>query len=110
MPAVVLLVLLGCWKLTTAELLSPVNASPRDLALHNGSILDLLLALGLSDCSGWLLRQVGKVPDYSASDTDFLSVGCAGGTDVATAEGTVSVTATDADTGSGADIPEGDST
>jgi hypothetical protein len=55
MHVVVLLVLLGCWKLTVVELLSSGIASPRDLALHNGSILGFLLALGLSGYSDWLL-------------------------------------------------------
>jgi hypothetical protein len=45
MPTVVLLVLLWCWKLTATELLSSDIASPSDHALHNGSILDLLLAM-----------------------------------------------------------------
>jgi hypothetical protein len=47
------------------------------------------------------------VPDYSSSDTDFLLVGCAGGTTAA--EGTASGIAADADAGSGADVPQGDS-
>jgi hypothetical protein len=49
------------------------------------------------------------VPDCSASDTDFLLVGCAGGT--AAAEGTVSINDVDVDVGSSvsAGIPEGDS-
>jgi hypothetical protein len=107
MPVVVLLVLLGCWKMTAAEQLSSAIASPSGLALHNGSILGLLLTLGLSSCSGWLLGQEGEVPNYSASDTDFLPVGCAGST--AVAEGTASGIVVDADIGSSADIPEGDS-
>jgi hypothetical protein len=48
------------------------------------------------------------VPDYSASDTDFLLVSCAGGTAVA-AKGTTSGIATDEDADSGADILEGGS-
>jgi hypothetical protein len=50
------------------------------------------------------------VPDCSASDTDFLLVGCAGGT-AAAAEGTVSINDVDVDVGSSvsAGIPEGDS-
>jgi hypothetical protein len=56
-----------------------------------------------------LLGQVGEVSDCYASDTDFLLVGCAGGT--AAAEETASGTIVDADTGFGvgAGIPEGDS-
>jgi hypothetical protein len=80
---------------------------PSDLALHNGNIHDLLLALVLPGYSDWLLGQVGEVPDCSASDTDFLLVGCAGGTVVADDEGTASGTDVDAD--SGDDILEGDS-
>jgi hypothetical protein len=49
------------------------------------------------------------MPDCSASDTDFLLVGCAGDTAAAAVEGTASGIATDADAGSSADIPKGDS-
>jgi hypothetical protein len=49
------------------------------------------------------------VPDYSTSETDFLMADCSSGT-TAPAEGTASGTAVAADTGSAADIPEGDST
>jgi hypothetical protein len=44
-------VLLGHWELTTAELLSLSNATPSGLVPHSGTMLDLLLALGLSGCS-----------------------------------------------------------
>jgi hypothetical protein len=54
-----------------------------------------------------LLGQEDKVPDYSASRTDFLLVDCFGGT--ATIEGTAFVTAAETDVGSAVDIPEGDS-
>jgi hypothetical protein len=64
--------------------------------------------LGLSDCSDWLLGQEGEVTDCSASNTDFLPVGCVGGT-AAAAEGTTSRIAANANVGSSADIPEGDS-
>jgi hypothetical protein len=48
------------------------------------------------------------VPDYSASGTNFLLVGYSG--DTATdAEGSASRTAAEADAGSAADIPKGDS-
>jgi hypothetical protein len=43
--------LLGHWGLVVAELPYSDNASPNGPALHNGSILCLLLALGLLDCS-----------------------------------------------------------
>jgi hypothetical protein len=102
MLTVVLLDLLGCWKLTASELLSLGIASPSDLALYNGSILGLLLVLVLLGCSDWLLGQVGEVPDCSASNTDFLPVGFAGGTTTA-AEGTASEFVADANAGSGAD-------
>jgi hypothetical protein len=75
-------VLLGHWELTAAELLSLGIASPSGLVLHSGNILVLLLALGLSDCSNWLLGQEGEMPGCSNSDTDFLLVGCAGDTGV----------------------------
>jgi hypothetical protein len=48
-------VLLGHWELTTAELLSLGNVTPSGLVPHSGNILGLLLALGLSSCSDWLL-------------------------------------------------------
>jgi hypothetical protein len=47
------------------------------------------------------------VPICFVSDTDFLLVGCAGGTTAA--EGTSFEIAADADADSGANIPEGDS-
>jgi hypothetical protein len=55
-----------------------------------------------------LLGQEVKVPDCSASDIDFLLVGCAIGTATA-AEGTTFGIAADGDVVFGADIPEGDS-
>jgi hypothetical protein len=46
----------------------------------------------------------------SASDMDFLLVGCVGGTaTAAAAEGTASGTAADVDVDSGAHVPKGDS-
>jgi hypothetical protein len=98
--------MLGHWELTVAELLSLGNASPSDLILHNVNILYLLLALGPSDYSDWLLGQKGAVPDCSAFGTDLLPVDCSSGT---TAEGTVSEIDDDADASSGADIPKGGS-
>jgi hypothetical protein len=111
MLAVVLIVLLGCWKLVAAGLLSSGNATPSGLVPHNGNIFGLLLALTLPGCSDWLLGQVGEVPDYFASDIDFLLVGCVGGIVAAAAEGTAYGTAVDADDGSGVDVGvlEGDS-
>jgi hypothetical protein len=54
-------------------------------------MLCLLLALGLFDCSSWLLGQEDEVPADSASGTDFLLSDCFGDT-AADAEGTVSKT------------------
>ena len=100
--------LLWHWGSATVEPSSSDNALPNDPALHNGSILCLLLALGLLDCSGWLMGQKDEVLDYSSSGTDFLLAGSSGGT-AANAEGTASGTASKADTGSATDIAEGDS-
>jgi hypothetical protein len=102
-------VLLGHWELTPAELLSLDNAMPSGLVLHSGNILGLLLVLGLSNCSNWLLGQKGEVPGCSVSGTGFLPVGCSGGTAAAAAEGFAFGTATDADVDASAGIPEGDS-
>jgi hypothetical protein len=89
----------GHWGLAAAELPSSDNASPNGLALHNGSILYLLLALGLLDCSGWLLGQEDEVPTDSAFGTNFLLAGCSGGT-AADAEGTASGTVAEVGTDS----------
>jgi hypothetical protein len=104
-------VLLGHWELNAVELLSLGNVTPSGLFLHSGNILGLLVALGLSDCSDWLLGQEGKVLGCSISGTDHLLVGCVGGTATAAAKGTASGTAIDADasSGAGAGIPEGGS-
>jgi hypothetical protein len=66
----------GHWELAAAELLCLGNDSPNGLVLHNGNIHDLLLALKLLSCSGWLLGQEGEVPDCSGAGTDFLLAGC----------------------------------
>jgi hypothetical protein len=58
-------------------------------------MLCLLLALGLPDCSSWLLRQEDEVPTNSASQTDFLLSDCSGGS-AADVDGTASETATEA--------------
>jgi hypothetical protein len=71
------------------------NASPNDLALHNGNMLCLRLALGRLDCSGWLLGQGGEVPTDSALGTGFLLSDCSDGS-AADAEGTASETAAEA--------------
>jgi hypothetical protein len=104
--AVVLLVVLGCWKLAAAELLSSGNESLSGLVPHSGNIHDLLLALGLSSCSSWWLGQEGEVPSCSTADIGFLPVGCPSGT-TAVAEGTASRITVDADADAGA--LEGDS-
>jgi hypothetical protein len=55
----------------------------------------LCLALGLLDCSGWLLGRGGEVPADLASRTDFLLSDCSGDS-AAGAEGTASKTAAEA--------------
>jgi hypothetical protein len=80
------------------------NESPSGLVSHSGNIRGLLLALGLSGSSDWLLRQEGEVSGYSIADIDFLPVGCSSGT--AAAEGTISGTIIDADVDAG--VLEGD--
>jgi hypothetical protein len=82
------------------------NASPSGLVLHSGSILCLLLVLGLLGCSDSLLGQEGEVPGCSASDTSYLPAGCSD--DTAAAVGTASETAADTGADSDADIPVGD--
>jgi hypothetical protein len=58
--------------------------------------------LGLLGCSDLLLGQEGEVPGCSASDTDYLPVGCAD--DTAAAVGNASETAADADADSDSGI------
>jgi hypothetical protein len=107
LPAVVHSVLLGHLGSAAVDPSSPGTTSLNGLALHSESILYLLLALGLYDCSNWLLGLESEVPDYSASSTDFLPVDCSNDTAVA-AKGTASRIVVDADVDSVADIPEGD--
>ena len=64
----------------TTEWPSLGSASPSGLVPHNGSMHDLLLALELLGCSGWLLGQEGEVP------------GCSGGNVAAATEGNASDT------------------
>jgi hypothetical protein len=61
---------------------------------------DLLLALELLGCPGWLLGQECEVPGCSDAGTNFLLAGCSNGT--AATEGTVSDTAAGADADAGA--------
>jgi hypothetical protein len=64
---------------------------------------NLLIALELIGCSGWLLGQEGEEPGCSDAGTDFLLAGCSDGTAVV-AEETTFGTATvgvDADAGVG---------
>jgi hypothetical protein len=93
---------LGHWCLATVELPSSDNASPNGLALHNGNILCLLLALGLLYYSGWLLGQSYEVPADSTSGTDFLLADYSSGA-ATDAEGTTSRTTAEAGTDSAAD-------
>jgi hypothetical protein len=108
LPTEVHSVLVGHWAPAVVETSSSGNASPSGPALHSGSIICLLLALGLSDCSDWLLGQEDEVPDYSASSTDSLPIDCSHGTAVV-ARGTTFGIAAGADAGSIVDIPEGNS-
>jgi hypothetical protein len=68
---------------------------------------DLLLALELLGCSGWLFGHEGELPGYSDAHTDFLPAGCSDRTAVAVEE-TVSGTAAGADANDGAGDLEGD--
>jgi hypothetical protein len=79
------------------------NDSPSGLVPHNGNIHDLLLALELLGCSGWLLGQEGEVPGFSGASMDFLLSSCSDGT--AAAEGTV-CTAAGADADAEADASD----
>jgi hypothetical protein len=106
LPVEVHLALPEHWGLPTAAPSSLGNASPSGLVLHSGSILCLLLVLGLLGCSDSLLGQEGEVPDGSASDTGYLPAGCSD--DTVAAVGTASETAADTGANSDADIPVGD--
>jgi hypothetical protein len=106
LPVEVHLALPEHWGLPAVAPSSLGNASPSGLALHSGSILCLLLVLGLLGCSDSLLRQEGEVPGCSASDTGYLPAGCSD--DTAAAVGTASETAADTGANSDADIPVGD--
>ena len=78
------------------------NDSPNGLVPHSGNMHDLLLALTLLGCSGWLLGQEDELPGCSDAGIDFLLVGCSDST--AAAEETASGTAaggSDADAGAG---------
>jgi hypothetical protein len=57
---VVLLILLRCWKLAAAKLLSSGNDSSSDLIPHNGDIHDLLLVL--VGCWGRKARHLVALP------------------------------------------------
>jgi hypothetical protein len=59
-------ILQGHSELAVVEQLSLGNDSPSGLVPHNGNICDLLLALELLGCSGWLLGQEGEVPGCSS--------------------------------------------
>jgi hypothetical protein len=98
--------LLEHWGWSVVAPSSLGNASPSDLVLHSGSILCLLLVLGLLGCSDSLLGQEGEVPGCSASDTGYLPAGCS--YDTATAVGTASETAAGMGADSDAGIPVGD--
>ena len=67
------------------------NDSPSDLVPHSGNMHDLLLALTLLGCSGWLLGLEDGLPGCSDAGIDFLLASCSDGT--AAAEETASGTA-----------------
>jgi hypothetical protein len=102
MLVVVLLVLLGYWLLATAKLPSLDNASPYGFVPHNRRMHDLLLALELLGCSGWLLGQEGELSRCSDGGTNFLPAGCFDDTVVVATEEIASIT------GAGADADAGD--
>jgi hypothetical protein len=106
LPVGVHLALLEHWGLPAAAPSSLGNASPSGLALHSGSILCLLLVLGLPGCSDSLLGQEGEVPGCSASDTGYLPADCSD--DTTAVVGTASETAAGTSADSGAGIPVGD--
>ena len=88
--------------MAVAGLLSLDNSSPSDFVLHNRSMHDLLLVLGLLGHSGWLLGQKDELPGCSDAGTDFFLATCSDGT--AAAEETASSTTAagfDADAGAG---------
>jgi hypothetical protein len=60
---------------------------------------DLLLALELLGCSGWLLGQKGEVPGCSDADIDFLLAGCSDGTATAAKETACGTAAAGSDVG-----------
>ena len=63
-------------------------------------MLCLRLALGLLDCSGWLLGQGGEVPTDSASGTDFLLTDCSGDSAAGAEETAFEIVAAKVDAGS----------
>jgi hypothetical protein len=95
----------GHWELAAAELPSLGNDSPSGLVPDSGNMCNLLLALELLGCFGWLLGQEGEVPGCSGVGMDFLLAGCSDSTSAAAvAKETASNTATagaDTDTGAG---------
>jgi hypothetical protein len=64
---------------------------------------DLLLVLGLLDCSSWLLGREGELPSCFEAGTDFLPVGCLDGIVTAAAVGE-----TASGNGTGVDADAGD--
>jgi hypothetical protein len=78
------------------------SASPSGFVPHNRSMRDLLLALELLGCSGWLLGQEGEVPSCSDSGIDSLPAGCSDDTAAAVEETAFGTAAgADADAGAG---------
>jgi hypothetical protein len=71
---------IGSWLLLSCFLWAMIHPLPIGLVPHSGNMHDLLLALVLFGCSGWLLGQEGEVPGCSDADIDFLPTDCSGGT------------------------------
>jgi hypothetical protein len=84
-------------------MLSLGNDSPSGLVPHCGNMHDLLLALALLGCSGWLLGQEDGVPGCSNADIDFLFASYSNGTAAAAEETASGIAAggSDADAGAG---------
>jgi hypothetical protein len=96
---------MGHCELAAAELLSLGNDLPNGLVPHSGNMHDLLLALALFGCSGWLLGQEDRLPGCSDAGIDFLFAGYSDGTAAAAEETASGTTAAgsdaDADAGTG---------
>jgi hypothetical protein len=77
------------------------NDLPSDIVPQNENIHDLLLALALPDCSGWLLGQEGEVPGCSDAGTDLFLAGYSDGSVAAKGTASDTVVGADADADAG---------